>query len=283
MGPIPHLLPYQGSKRQLAERILDAVAGRHFERLIEPFAGSAAVTLAAAAHGLADHFHMGDSLLPLARLWQLALDAPGQLSAAYAALWRAQHQDPRAHYLAVRERFNRDADPASLLYLLARCVKSAPRFNAEGAFNQAADHRRRGVHPDRLERRLKAVSALLAGRCQVHGGDFRELLAQARPGDLVYLDPPWAGTTTGRDKRYHSGLATEELIAALRELNRRQVPFLLSYDGRSGQRSYGAPLPEGLGLQRLEIAAGRSSQATLLGRTSETVESLYLCPRLRSC
>ncbi len=282
VAPTPHLLPYQGSKRQLAERILAMVAGLHFERLIEPFAGSAAVTLAAATRGLADGYVLGDSLLALARLWRLAVDAPAELSASYATIWHAQHGDPRAHYLEVRSHFNRTGDPASLLYLLARCVKSAPRFNTLGAFNQAADHRRSGVHPQRLDGRLQAVARLLRGRCRVQGGDFRPLLAEAQPTDLVYLDPPWAGTTFGRDKRYHSGLATDELIASLRELDRREVPYLLSYDGRTGQRSYGEPLPDDLGLLRLEIAAGRSSQATLLGRKSQTVESLYLSRRLQS-
>jgi DNA adenine methylase len=47
----PHPIPYQGSKRRLAAAIL-----RHAppaRRLVEPFAGSAAIKLAAAAHGSA--------------------------------------------------------------------------------------------------------------------------------------------------------------------------------------------------------------------------------------
>jgi len=39
-------------------------------------------------------------------------------------------------------------------------------------------------------------------------------------------------------------------------------------------------MPEGLGLVRIEIDAGRSSQATLLGRDSNTFESVYLSPSL---
>ena len=45
---IPHPIPYQGSKRGIAEAIL-AYFPQHVTRLIEPFAGSAAVTLAAAS------------------------------------------------------------------------------------------------------------------------------------------------------------------------------------------------------------------------------------------
>jgi len=56
--------------------------------------------------------------------------------------------------------------------------------------------------------------------------------------------------------------------------------FAVSYDGRTGQKRFGTDLPESLGLVRLEIKAGRSSQATLLGRRDITYESLYLSPTL---
>ena len=49
--PPPHPIPYQGSKRRLAAAILAHAPS--CARLIEPFAGSAAISLAAAARGLA--------------------------------------------------------------------------------------------------------------------------------------------------------------------------------------------------------------------------------------
>ena len=74
---IPHPIPYQGSKRRLAERILAVAGERRFGTLYEPFAGSAALTLAAAQRGLADTYVVGDSLTPLAGIWSRVLDAPG--------------------------------------------------------------------------------------------------------------------------------------------------------------------------------------------------------------
>ena len=50
----------------------------------------------------------------------------------------------------------------------------------------------------------------------------------------------------------------------------------LSYDGSCGTKVYGPPLPDDLGMTRLHLHAGRSSQATLNGTVDETVESLYL-------
>src|SRR5262249_7606801 len=58
------------------------------------------------------------------------------------------------------------------------------------------------------------------------------------------------------------------------------VAFLLSYDGSTGERRHGEPLPANLGLRQLPVPAGRSAQATLHGREARTVESLYLSPAL---
>jgi len=75
-------------------------------------------------------------------------------------------------------------------------------------------------------------------------------------------------------------LAFDDFVAQLAVLNLKNVRYLVSYDGRLGNRSYGKPLPAKLHLTLLEIEAGRSSQATLLGRDQMTVESLYLSPAL---
>jgi DNA adenine methylase len=274
-GTVPHFLPYQGSKRRLASRILAMVAERRFTRLFEPFAGSGAITLAAAHAGLADRYVLGESLAPLAALWQRVLEQPDAVADRYGQMWLEPHG-----FSAVRDAYNADFEPAALLYLLARCVKNAPRWSQAGHFNQSADLRRVGVQPERLRMQLRAVAALLAGRCQVRHADFMELLADAMPGDLVYLDPPWLGTTTGKDRRYHQGLTEARLLTGLADLRARGVPFLLSYDGSCGERAYAPPLPDALGLTRVELIAGRSSQATLAGRDEITVESLYLSPGL---
>ncbi len=274
----PHPIPYQGSKRRLAEAIL-----RHAppaRRLFEPFAGSAAITLAAAARGLAGRFVVADRLAPLAALWRAILEEPTATARRYQRVWRGQTGDPAAHFVAARERFNRTGDPVLLLYLLARCVKNAVRFNAQGAFNQAPDHRRRGMHPDRMRRHIARAAELLAGRAEIHAADFADVLADARAPDLVYLDPPYQGVSGGRDRRYVAPIDLPRLFDQLEALNRRGVRYLLSFDGRTGEKHYGSPVPGELGLRRVQLAAGRSSQATLSGRVADTVESLYLSPSL---
>lgn len=281
MTAVPHPIPYQGSKRKLAPIILGhlpAAAGT----LFEPFAGSAAVSLAALHAGRVTAVHLNDSLAPLAGLWRAIVDDPAAVADRYEALWRAQLADPRAHYDAVRRRYNRAPDPARLLYLLARCVKNAVRFNAGGAFNQSPDARRLGVRPPRMRANLAGASALLRGRATITADDYAAILARATPRDIVYMDPPYQGTSGDRDQRYHAQLDLGRFVDDVAALARRRVPMIISLDGRCGDRSYGQTLPAQLGLVRLEVAAGRSSQATLHGRADETVESLYVSPALLS-
>jgi DNA adenine methylase len=238
------------------------------------------MTIAACDARLATRYLIGDSLTPLVNLWALILDDPDAAAATYERIWTEQLADGREHFLRVRDEFNDSGDPVALLYLLARCVKNSPRFNRQGFFNQSADHRRRGMHPKKMRREIVGASQLLRGMATTVCGDFRATLAEARAHDLVYLDPPWEGTSTGVDKRYHASLARERLIEALEDLNRRDVPWLLSYDGRHGEKQYGEPLPGHLQALRLELHAGRSSQATLNGKSAMTVESLYVSRQL---
>jgi len=276
----PHPIPYQGSKRALAPRILALIQGHRFKKLYEPFAGSAALTLAASRMDVADRFVIADSLSPLVELWKQIVAAPDRLASEYEELWRGQTEGDTRYYFQVRDEYNLTGGPARLLYLLARCVKNSPRFNGEGLFNQSADKRRLGMRPEKMRRELSGASALLSGRSRILGGDFEATLKSATSSDLVYLDPPWQGTTEGPHKRYHQGLSRDRLVSALEELNSRRIPFLLSYDGRCGTRTYGEPLPARLRLTHLELEAGRSSQATLAGRSEHTVESLYMSPAL---
>jgi DNA adenine methylase len=159
-------------------------------------------------------------------------------------------------------------------------VKNAIRFNPNGRFTQSVDKRRLGMRPEKMEAQIVGVSSLLRGRAEFRVGDWLATTADARPDDFVYMDPPYLGTSIGRDKRYHQQIRQEALIDGLRVLRKRHICFALSYDGRTGDKEYGPPLPDDLGLTRLSLHAGISSQATLSGRKEETIESLYLTPGL---
>ena len=278
---VPQPFQYQGSKRALAPLILNYLPVK-FRRMVDPFAGSAAMTLACAARSRAERYWINDLNKPLSELLNLMINRPEELTDAYAELWKGEAEDALEHFYAVREKFNRTQEPRLFLYLLVRCIKGAVRYNCDGMFNQSPDKRRLGTRPETMRRNIMAVSMLLRGRTLVTSHDFRDVLAAAETEDVIYMDPPYQGTSGERDSRYLAGLSFDDFVVALDGLNARGLRFAISYDGRTGDKSYGEPLPSYLGLAHVELEAGRSTQATLLGREEHTVESLYISPALAS-
>ena len=280
-GPrdVPQPIPYQGSKRQIAPTILQHFPGT-VSRLVEPFAGSAALSIAVAARRRADRFWINDAHSPLIKLWREIIHRPDALAEKYALLWNDQLGREREYFDQVRDRFNDAYDPADLLYLVARCVKAAIRYNTNGQFNNTPDNRRKGARPAEMRRRILHASDLLRKRTRLTAWEYRKVLDQCTDEDLVYMDPPYQGVCGNRDQRYLPKVDHEEFCDELATLNTRNIMFAVSYDGRTGKKSYGDPLPESLNLTHLEIRAGRSTQATLLGRADVTFESLYLSPAL---
>lgn len=279
MHPVPHPIPYQGSKRGLVPLIAPYIPS-HLETWFEPFAGSAAMTLWAAQKGIGKRYILGDSLEPIVELWRAIINHPTRTAARYEEIWNGQKEGDQGYFNTIRARYNSERDPVDMLYLICRCVKNAVRFNKQSNFTQSVDKRRLGMRPAKMTAAIKGASLLLKGRTEVRFGDWLETAADAKANDFVYMDPPYLGTSIGRDKRYAHQMLQERLIGGLESLRKRNIRFALSYDGMTGEKEYGPPLPTELGMTRLLLHAGVSSQGTLAGRTEQTIESLYLSPGL---
>ncbi len=99
---------------------------RTFSRLVEPFAGMAAITIAVAKQERAEKYLLNDLNEPLIGVLKSAIETPTELVDSYSVVWEEQfsHQQGSVdHFYQVCEKFNRgDHSPANMLYLLARCV-----------------------------------------------------------------------------------------------------------------------------------------------------------------
>ena len=274
---IPQVMPYQGSKRRIARAILDYFPDG-IARVVEPFAGSAAISVHAVANLGVEKVWLNDAHEPLMRLWNKILYNPSELATGYEQLWRPNPVDGDMDYYMARDRFNESHGSADFLYVLARCVKAAVRYNGNGMFNNSPDKRRRGARPEVMRRRILAVHGVLAGKTKLTSWGYERVLRKCTPTDLVYMDPPYQGAFGSRHRRYWGSFLHGEFYGELEKLNQRRVPFILSYDGRLGHKAYGRDMPESLRLHRIIIRVGRSTQSTLLGRTDETYESLYMSP-----
>lgn len=108
-SPQPQPFPLQGSKRGQVPVINRLIpAGR--PRLVEPFCGSAAVSIGARYYGLVGDVLISDSNASLIALWQDILKQPDRLAGDYETVWSAQFDtdtpDPRAYFNMVRDRYN---------------------------------------------------------------------------------------------------------------------------------------------------------------------------------
>ncbi len=276
---VPHPIPYQGSKRGLADAII-AYFPLDIERLIEPFAGSAAISLAIAYHGKAKEFVLNDLNKALINLWGEIINRPDYLVSAYEELWKGQEGKERDYYTLVRTQFNKTQRADYFLYLLARCVKASVRYNSYGEFNQSPDNRRKGARPATMKANIFGASRLLNGKTTLLNLSYEEVVTQATQADLIYRDPPYQGVCGNRDPRYMGGLSHDSFVEVLDALNANNISFIVSYDGRTGLKTFGKSLPSFLNLERIDLNAVRSSHATLLGRNQNRVESLYLSPTL---
>ena len=277
---VPHPIPYQGSKRLLVGSILrffPSAAGR----VVEPFAGSAAISLASAYYGKATSFLINDINRPLMDLWKQIVYHPTRLASQYRRIWQAQGEDRKAFFFEVRRKFNQNPRPDYFLFLLVRCVKATIRYNSNGQFNNSPDNRRKGTHPDTMKINIERASKLLRNRTLLLCKDYRALLNDLKSSDLVYMDPPYQGVCREKNPRYVEGVNYDDFVDFLEKLNRKGIRYIVSYDGRTGDKTHGKALPDSLELRHFEIDTGRSSQATLLGKKSRTYESLYLSPSLR--
>jgi DNA adenine methylase len=251
-----------------------------FNRLIEPFAGMAAITVAAAKDRRAGQYIINDINEPIVRLLQTAINSPADLIERYTEIWSEQFKNPGGHldhFYYVRDCFNEGKQTAeNMLYLLARCVKGAVRYGKNGNFNQSPDKRRHGTNPKNIAENVYAISALLKGKTTFSAIDYRQIFEMAEPGDLVYMDPPYQGVSNTRDNRYYAGVEFADFSRAIEMLNRKGIDYVISYDGACGGKEYGCELPKSLNCTKFLLNAGPSTQATLLGKRNITLEALYV-------
>lgn len=279
---VPHLVQYQGSKRMIAPEIIKFFPEK-IDRLVEPFSGTCAISILTAVENKCDNFWINDINEPLIRLMEECVNDPEKLVVEYSSIWEGQfetNENNVDYFYKIRDEFNCGRkDSARMLFLMARVVKGAIRYNTHGELNQSCDKRRYGTKPEIIAKNAYGISELLKGKTSFFSMDYKEILSMTKPGDLVYMDPPYQGTSNqehSKDKRYIQGVDYDEFVEELEKLNNRGIDFIVSYDGMTGNKIIGKQLPQKLELNHMYINAGVSTQATLNGKKEITYESLYI-------
>jgi len=101
--------------------------------------------------------------------------------------------------------------------------------------------------------------------------EYEEAISRAKPGDLVYCDPPYSHS---QSILYGAqSFSLENLFGVIQRCKHRGVRVALSIDGtkRSGDLVCDLPIPEGLFEREVFISIGRSmlKRFQMDGRTLE--------------
>ncbi len=97
MLKLPHPIPYQGSKRRLAEAI-GSIVPKRIDTWYEPFAGSAAMSIWAARYRDPAKIVLGDSLVCLTTLWEIIIDDPRGAADCYEAVRTGQQNASHGYF-----------------------------------------------------------------------------------------------------------------------------------------------------------------------------------------
>lgn len=151
----------------------------------EPFLGAAAVFFAFAPRRAI----LSDLNPDLVRTFiSVRNDPVGVLKKLYAL----HHRDSESAYYNIRRLFNGGGpdrlQAARFIYLNRTSFNGIYRVNEQGQYNVPYGFKPQPKIPGKRE--LEAVSRLLK-RATIKLADYREVLADASAGDVVYIDPPY--------------------------------------------------------------------------------------------
>ena len=261
------VIKWPGSKRKIALRLAGLFPGA--ARYYEPFVGGGAML----PYRGCPQAIAGDIIPELIALWVAIRDRPETTADEYEKRWTRLQQQGHTVYYAIRDCFNTTRNPHDFLFLTRTCVNGLVRFNNKHEFNNSLHHTRPGISPTRLRRVIHQWSNIVQG-VEFVATDYRETLATATADDIVFLDPPYAGTK-GRYMPYDFEL--EQLYRELDRLNALGARWVLTLDGTAGTRAYCANVPPDLYRLRFGLSTGNSPFSQVMNKRSEAVvESVYL-------
>lgn len=247
------LLKWVGTKQKFAHEIIAHLPAQ-FGTYHEPFIGAGGVIAT-----LAPERALGsDIFAPLVEIWQTLSADPERLKRWYAERWALYHAGDRVEqYEKIKAAYNAGPNGADLLFLCRACYGGVVRFRKSDGHMSTPCGPHAPIRPEAFARRVDQWAQRLKG-ARFERLDYREAMARARPGDVVYCDPPYAFSQTilyGAQ-----GFSLAELFEAIADCKARGVAVALSIDGtkKSGQLYCDIALPEGLFERELLVNVGRS-------------------------
>lgn len=218
------ILRWAGSKLQLLPVLVEFWESK-FERYVEPFAGSARLFFEIEPEAAL----LGDKNEDLIQAYEVLRDTPAELHEATLSIPRSKeaYYETRRQNPAKLSALHR---AARFIYLNRYCFNGLYRTNLQGQFNVPYAASGTGSIPE-LER-FRACGTLLMN-ADLRSWDFGTTLRYVRPGDFVYIDPPFVVQSRRVFSEYgpksFANADLPRLARHLKTIDRKGAVFVLSY------------------------------------------------------
>lgn len=193
-------LKWAGGKYRILDKVLAALPPGN--RLVEPFAGSAVVTLNTnyAEYLLCD---LNKDLINFYR----CLISGGEYFVNLCGHFFSPRTNTADAYYSYRSEFNAapmdESRAAIFLYLNRHAFNGLVRYNAAGLFNTPFGRYKKPYFPQ--SELLNFIEKSRRAKIELLVADFQETFRQVRPGDAIYCDPPYVELSeTSRFREYTS-------------------------------------------------------------------------------
>ena len=235
------LLKWIGSKQRYGHEIAGYFPAE-YKTYYEPFLGSGGVLSVVAPHtGIGS-----DGFKPLAEIFVTLRNDPDLLVSWYRDRFKRFHDAPtkREAYEEIKASYNAGPNAADLVFLSRSCYGGVVRFRLDGYMSTPL-----GVHapvtPESFEARVGEWHRRTMGATFAHL-DFREAIAEAGAGDIVYCDPPYVDTKAILDGAQRFSLP--DLYESIGAAKERGAKVALSIDGtkKTGKKQVSIVPPVGL-------------------------------------
>ncbi len=247
------LLKWIGNKFKMAEEICSYFP-QEYGTLYDVFAGSASVLATAApTSGVGS-----DTFGPLIEIWATLKREPDVLKDWYSDRWHfVMSGDKRERYEEIKSSYNSSPNGADFLFLTRACYGGVIRFRKADGYMSTPCGPHKPIPPESFARRVDEWNKRLI-HCEFRQADYREVMDEAQPGDLIYCDPPYSHSQAilygAQDFRLR------QLLKMIGDCKQRGVVVALSIDGtkKSGNMICDLPIPTGLFEREVSIHVGRS-------------------------
>lgn len=246
-------VPYYGGKQRLADQLADLLGRVKHDHYVEPYCGSLAVLLAKPKARMET---VNDLDAELMTFWRVLRDRPSELARAVAL---TPHS--RAEYAAACAPVDPGVDEVELARRVwVRLTQSRTGTQRAVGWRHHQDPMGSAIgmpaYLDAYRSRLPAAVERIQG-VSLESRPALELVAAygRHPGVLLYVDPPYLGSTRARNYRHE--MRTESAHRALAEAlhDCRASVVLSGYDSELYEELYA-------GWHRVALASGTSQGGT---------------------